>query len=319
MNAVALVRNPNSTRNLRLAPGKQAGKQAGAPLPASVRLIDCRTLDELSGDLATACAAGTGVILIDGGDGTVREVLSRVPEIWGASLPRIGILPRGNTNLIAREVGGLASANAVAEVLRRLEAGPPLKTRNRALLRLDYPADEHRTLRGFILGWGAYATGTRIAREEIAARGPGQVGLAVLSTLRRALHGTERRALRRGVATRMSIDGAPAKDSARFMGLATTLKRRLVAGMNPFWGEGPGPIRWLDIPAPGHRLALAAPLLALGRPRRWMTRAGYASGRAARIELTLDTPFIMDGEVFPPARSGPMILSAREEIAFISL
>ena len=38
-----------------------------------------------------------------------------------------------------------------------------------------------------------------------------------------------------------------------------------------------------------------------------------------RIELTLDTPFIMDGEVFPPARSGPMILSAREEIAFISL
>ncbi len=313
MTGVALVRNPNSTRNLRSASG------APDPVPAAVRLIDCRTFDELSEGLAAAHSAGAEVILIDGGDGTVREVLSRLPEIWGATLPRVGILPRGNTNLIAREVGGLGAPNAVAEVLRRVDAGPPLPVRRRALLRLDYPADEHPTLRGFILGWGAYAAGTRIAREEIAARGSGQVTLAVLSTLRRALIGAERRALRRGVATGLSIDGAPMTGAARLIGLATTLQRSLVAGMNPFWGEGPGPIRWLDVPAPGHRLALAAPFLALGRPRRWMTRAGYASGRAARIELSLDTPFVMDGETFPPGRSGPMTLTASEEIAFISL
>ena len=313
MTGVALVRNPNSTRNLRSASG------APDPVPAAVRLIDCRTFDELSGGLAAAHSAGAEVILIDGGDGTVREVLSRLPEIWGATLPRVGILPRGNTNLIAREVGALDPPDAVAEVLRRLDTGPPLTLRRRALLRLDYPAGEHPTLRGFILGWGAYAAGTRIAREEIAARGPGQVTLAVLSTLRRALIGAERRALRRGVATGLSIDGAPMTGAARLIGLATTLQRSLVAGMNPFWGEGPGPIRWLDVPAPGHRLALAAPFLALGRPRRWMTRAGYASGRAARIELSLDTPFVMDGETFPPGRSGPMTLTASEEIAFISL
>ncbi len=313
MSGVALVRNPNSARNLRSASG------APDPVPAAVRLIDCRTFDELSDGLAAAHSAGAEVILIDGGDGTVREVLSRLPEIWGATLPRVGILPRGNTNLIAREVGGLGAPNAVAEVLRRIEAGPPLPARRRALLRLDYPAGEHPTLRGFILGWGAYAAGTRIAREEIAARGPGQVTLAVLSTLRRALIGAERRALRRGVATGLSIDGAPMTEPARLIGLATTLQRSLVAGMNPFWGEGPGPIRWLDVHAPGHRLVLAAPFLALGRPRRWMTRAGYASGRAARIELSLDTPFVMDGETFPPGRSGPMTLTASEEIAFISL
>jgi len=313
MTGVALVRNPNSTRNLRSASG------APDPVPAEVRLIDCSTLDELSGGLAGAHSAGAGVILIDGGDGTVREVLSRLPEIWGAALPRVGILPRGNTNLIAREVGGLAGPGAVAEVLRRLEAGPPLALRRRALLRLDYPAGEHPTLRGFILGWGAYVAGTRIAREEIAARGPGQVALAVLTTLRRAMIGAERRVLRRGVATGLSIDGAPSAGRKRLVGLATTLQGPLVAGMNPFWGDGPGPIRWLDVPAPGHRLALAAPFLARGRPRRWMTRAGYASGRAARIELSLDTPFVMDGEAFPPATGGPMTLTAREQIAFISL
>ena len=311
MSQVALVRNPSSTRNLKSG--------APAPVPDQVRLIDCSDFDGLTGNLAAARSAGAEVILIDGGDGTVREVLSRLPEIWGETLPHIGILPRGNTNLIARKVGGLHSKYAIAEVLRRCESGLPLPLSRQPLLRLDYPSGEHPAIRGFMFGWGAYAEGTRIAREEIAARGTGQVTRAVLSTLRRALFGAERTAFRRGVATGISIDGAPVLNAARLIGLATTLPRSLVAGINPFWGEGPGPIRWLDIHAPGHRLALAAPFVALGWPRRWMTRSGYASGRAVRIELHLDTPFIMDGETFPPGTGGPMILTASEQISFISL
>jgi hypothetical protein len=313
MNGVALVRNPNSTWNRGSASG------APGPVPAGVHFIDSTTLDGLSEKLRAAHSAGAGVILIDGGDGTVREVLSRLPDIWGAALPRIGIMPRGNTNLIAREVGGLPPRNAVAGVLDRLEAGPPLQVRRRSLLRLDYPAGEHPTLRGFMLGWGAYATGTRISREEIAARGPGLVALTVLATMRRALIGTERASLRRGVATGLVIDGESRAAKARLLGLATTLQRPLSVGLNPFWGEGTGPIRWLDVVAPGHRLALAVPFLARGRPRPWMLRSGYASGRAARIELSLDTLFVMDGEMFPPGKTGPLTLSASEEIAFISL
>jgi hypothetical protein len=311
MSRVALVRNPKSTRNLTTA--------AGVTVPTQVALIECGTLDELAAGLAAAHSGGAEVILIDGGDGTVREVLSRIPEIWGTVLPRIGILPRGNTNLIAREVGGFGDPEAIAEVFRRLDAGAELPVRRRALLRLDYPAGEHPTLRGFILGWGAYATGTRIAREEIAARGTGQATLAVLSTLRRALIGAERKALRRGVKAGMSIDGAQMIESPRLIGVASTLRQSLIAGMNPFWGEGRGAIRWLDVHAPGHWLAFAAPFLALGRPRRWMMRSGYESGQANRIELDLDTPFIMDGETFPPAQGGPLVLTANEEISFISL
>jgi hypothetical protein len=310
MSSVALVRNQRSTRNLTSATGS---------VPAEIHVIDCASLDDLPAALVAAHSAGVDVVLIDGGDGTVREVLSRVPEFWGAALPRIGILPRGNTNLIAREVGGIRSADAVGDVLRRLDSGLSLTERRRALLRLDYPAGEHPTLRGFMMGWGAYAEGTRIARQEIAARGSGQAALAVMSTLRRALLGADRIALRRGVFATLMVDGSPTAGAARLMGLATTLQKPLVAGLNPFWGTGRGQIRWLDIHAPGHRLALAAPFLALGKPRRWMIDAGYASGRAARIELTLDTPFIMDGEAFPPATNGPVILSALEEITFISL
>jgi hypothetical protein len=313
MSGVTLIRNPISSQNLNLPSGTRP------PVPPGVRLIQPSSLEALSAGLAESRAAGVDLILIDGGDGTVREVLSRVPENWGNTLPRIGILPRGNTNLIAREVGGLRSPEAIAELLRRHASGNAVPSRRHALLRVDYPDNEHPSLRGFMLGWGAYATGTRIAREEIAARGDGQVKRAVLATLHRALIGAERKDLRRGVATGLSVDGVPAADGARLMGLATTLRGPLIAGLNPFWGHGDGAIRWLDIRAPGRWLALATPFVALGWPMGWMRRAGYESGHAARLELELDTPFILDGESFPPALTGPLRLTAEEAIDFVSL
>ena len=174
-------------------------------------------------------------------------------------------------------------------------------------------------MRGFILGWGVYAEGTRIAHEEMATRGTGQVALAVLGMLRRGLIGTERARLRRGVTATIEVDGTPADAAPRLLGLATTLQKRLAAGFNPFWGEGPGRLRWLDVHAPGHRLVFAAPLVAFGRPTSWMTRSGYASGRAERITLEIDTPFVMDGELFPPPPDGRLTLSAGAEMVFLSL
>ena len=58
MTGVALVRNPNSTRNLRSASG------APDPVPAAVRLIDCRTFHELSGGLSGAPPAGDGALAL---------------------------------------------------------------------------------------------------------------------------------------------------------------------------------------------------------------------------------------------------------------
>ena len=75
MSGVALVRNPKSTRNLKSASGPQVS------VPAEVRMIDCDSLDGLTDGLVAAHSAGAGLILINGGDGTVREVLSRLPEI----------------------------------------------------------------------------------------------------------------------------------------------------------------------------------------------------------------------------------------------
>jgi hypothetical protein len=310
MSRVALVRNRASTRN------RVSGVQ---PAPAGVRLVEPDGLHAMTGALCDAHAAGVDVIVVDGGDGTVREVLSRIPEIWGAALPRIGIVPRGNTNLIAREVGALRSHRAAAEVLRRVETGAALTELRRPLLRIDYPSGEHAPVRGSIVGWGVYAESTRVGRHELTGRGSALVALTVFAMLTRVLVGGEGGALRQGVPVAMTVDGAAMPDGKRFIGVATTLEGPLAARMNPFWGEGPGPIRWLDILAPAVRAASAAPFLLRGKPARWMERAGYASGRARRIELTLDTPFVIDGETYPPPVSGPLMLSAAEEVTFISL
>ncbi len=318
MSRIALVRNPKSTRNLNSAP-------VSAPAAADdVLTIQATTLETLWQGLHGAREAGVSLVLVDGGDGTVREVLSRLPEVWGAPLPGVGILPRGNTNLIARAVGGLTGSDAVERVLQCLREGRRLGRRSHPMLRVDYPAGERPRLRGFMMGWGAYAAGTRIAHEEMTTRGPAQVALTIASVLRRATLGADGKAIRRGVAAAIGFDAAPGQERARLVGAATTIEGPLIqipliGGLNPFWGSGAGRIRWLDIDAPARRLLLAAPFLARGRPQRWMTASGYASGRAERIELALDTPFVVDGDLFPAGVSGPVTVSVEDRVEFVTL
>lgn len=307
---VALIRNRASTRN------RAGGVQ---PAPAGVRLVEPDGIEAMTAALHDAHASGIDVIVVDGGDGTVREVLSRIPEIWGEALPRVGIVPGGNTNLIAREVGALRSHGAAAEVLRRVETGEPLTEIRRSLLRVDYPNGQHAPVRGSIAGWGSYAEGTRVAHGELNGRGSALVALTVFAMLTRVLLGGERGALRQGVRAEMTVDGKARPQGNRFIGIVTTLQGPLAARMNPFWGKGKGPMRWLDILAPAVRAAAAAPFLLRGKPARWMPRAGYASGRAHRVEVWLDTPFVIDGELYQPPLHGPLTLSAAEEITFISL
>jgi hypothetical protein len=153
----------------------------------------------------------------------------------------------------------------------------------------------------------------------MTTRGPLQIALTILSMLRRATLGSDGRAIRRGVPAAIGFDAPPGPEWARLVGAATTIEGPLVGGLNPFWGDGPGRIRWLDIAAPARWLLLAVPALARGRPRDWMTASGYQSGRAERISLGIDTPFVLDGDLFPSGDSGPLAVSVEERVEFVTL
>lgn len=305
---IGLLRNAVSTGNRGRPP---------PVLPSGTTLVEPNSPEETVAALGALKAAGTEVVVIDGGDGTVRAVLSRLDRVFDTP-PPIAIIANGNTNLIARRLGAVTQRGGLARLAALTPAGADGHLRTAPVLRIDF-ADGRPAERGFIAGWGAYAAGTRIGTREIAARHGAQIVRAVAATLRRTLVGKEAAMLRRGVPCEFRADGHEVVEGPRFLGIATTLPGPLIAGLSPFWGEGSGALRWLDISAPPRRLALAAPLVALGRPMGWMRRAGYRSGRAGRIDLVLTGDLVMDGEAVASGAGMAATMTANECVRIVDM
>ena len=96
-------------------------------------------------------------------------------------------------------------------------------------------------------------------------------------------------------------------EAGEFQLLMATTLHRLFAGIRPFWGKGPGGIRFTALaarllpPAPGDRQGAARPRAADAPP----TPASlYESRNVEKVELTLDCGISLDGEMFAP-RDGP--------------
>ena len=278
----------------------------GAAAPASAADLIVRSPDgfeALAADLRAMRAAGVEALIIDGGVGTIREVLSRAGDIWPKGALRYGIVASGNTNLIARTAGALPGDDPVGAMRRG-------GLTERAIPVLQVERSDAPAIRGFILGAGAYETATRIAQEDIKSRHGLQVALTVLKLI-------FSRTLRAGATFGVRHDAGPLATEARMLIGMTTLPGDLIFGLSPFWSTGAGQIRWLDIAAHPPALLLAAPLVALGRPMGWMRRA-YRSGSSHVVELTLDRPFVVDGERFQPSPDGRVRVSAAETATFLA-
>lgn len=273
------------------------------PAPAGVMARAPEGFAALDAALAEMNEAGVARLIIEGGDGTVREVVSRVLTSWEAP-PEFAIIPVGNTNLIARSAGAV-KADAMAHV-----ASSPETLRRREIALLKARRAGAPDLRGFIMGAGAYEKATRMAREEIAARHGAQVVAAVFKLLRSP-------ELRAPNPIGFSDEGRDAPPEPRLLTALTSLPGALLLGLSPFWGEGSGAIRWLDIASPAPRLALAAPFIAFGKPVKWMGEA-YRSGRTGEAALRPGAPFVMDGEHFEPGEDGLVRVSASETATFLS-
>ena len=254
----------------------------------------------LDAALAEIRAAGADRLIIDGGDGTVREVLSRAPEIWGDAPLAYAIVANGNTNLIARSAGALTGDPVAA-----LERSTPL-----TLNMLTFDRQGERPIRGFIFGAGAYEMATRIAQKEMESRHALQVALVIL----RLVFG---RRLRDGARFGLGRDNGEVVEAQRMLFGATTLPGRLILGCEPFWDQSGAPIRWLEIDANPPAPLIAAPFVAYGRPMGWMRKA-YRSGSSQSVELRLDDGFVVDGERFQPGADGIVRVTAEETATFLA-
>ncbi|WP_207461664.1 diacylglycerol kinase family protein [Azospirillum sp. SYSU D00513] len=315
---VGVISNPRSLANRRAA-RKGSGFAAVAAGFPGLLYAQPGTPAELQETLAEFHRREVGVIGVHGGDGTIREVLTALPRSYGESWPDIALLPAGKTNLAARVLG---SAGRGGEGLARLLDA----ARQRSLGRVEAPVMEiawtdapERRMSGFLFGAGAFSTGTKLAYSHVHAAGINSgpaVALTIAAAAASILVGKGRRDMLAGEEMSLALDGAPQRPGRRFLTLASTFDR-LALGIRPFWGEGKGSLRWLDVLAPPRRLMRALVPVLRGRPRPWMTESSYTSGRADRLALALSSPFVVDGELFDPGPAG-ITLSADRRVGFVT-
>jgi hypothetical protein len=163
-------------------------------------------------------------------------------------------------------------------------------------------------------------SGIMFAREQLASRGMrGQFGaaLALATFLARALTG-EGGTLFPPLAAAVEVDGIALPRTSYFGMLVSTIDRQFL-GVSPYWGDGPGRLRFSAMRhRPQHLSRVVLPALR-GRPSRWLQpEHGYRSANADQVDVDFAGGFTLDGELFaPPARERRLTLTARQSAYFL--
>lgn len=302
---VGVVHNPRSHANM--------GRDAEYWAPDDVMLVKPATREALEVDLRAFAARGVELLVIDGGDGTIRDVLSLLSRAFGDRPPLIAILPSGKTNVLAIDLGVARDWTLRETLIAARSPGAVIK--NRAPLEVSWD-DSRPTLRGFVFGLGAFVRATRMSKSvnRMGAFQGLSVGLTLAGAAAGALFGGARDHWREGVPVDLSIDGEPAPKGPRFLLMATTLKR-LPLGIKPFGPPREG-LKALDVDAQPKRLLKALVTLLSGGDAPWLARRGYRRGDASTLRIETSESFVLDGEIYEG--TGGMTVSLGPTLRFLA-
>lgn len=271
--------------------------------------------------LAEFAATGIDLLVVNGGDGTVRDVLTCGAPIFGDDWPAIAVLPKGKTNALTVDLGvpadwtlqhAIDAFTRGARVHRRPIAVSPLD---------DAGLDKADTgdLFGFIFGAGAFATATRAgqAAHRLGAFNSAAVGATVVWAVAQWLFASRANPWRRGarMAIALGANEAPMAHSGqgdpawRQILFATTLET-LPAGLAPFGAMRKG-LRLVALDQIRRRFTLTIPTVLRGNVPPRLRERGIHQVAAPYFTLDIHDQFILDGEAFPPGRyrigQGPML------------
>jgi hypothetical protein len=253
-----------------------------------------RTFPALVQTLREFREAGVELLIVDGGDGTVRDVLTCAHGIFEGALPRLAVVPSGKTNALALDLG-VPSDWTVQDAL---EAGATGNVRMRSpveILRGDTAEPE---LCGFLFGAGAFVRATELAQRthKAGAFNSFAVGISLFWGVAQTLFGGHANEWRAGERMRLRLDEADPVDETLYILFSSTLER-LPLRLKPFGRERPG-LKMLTVNAPPVRLARAVPALLRGSEAGWLEKAGYHHHDVGSFTVTLNGGFILDGELY---------------------
>lgn len=295
---IGVIRNPKSHRN--------KGQAASVLARDGLCFAAPETKNELASTLADFAKNGVRLVIVDGGDGTMRDVLTHGQAAFGDAWPDLMILPKGKTNALSvdLEMPETLSVEAALAALPRAR----IATRRPILIeRLDGGAERAM---GFILGAGVFSKA--IDAGQIAHRfGVFQglaVGAAAMSAMLGALFGVGNSPWRAQFGLRLTRedDGAEVPHSGRVpretryaAGFSTLA--RFPLGMRPF-GKFVTDIHYLVVDAPLRRVIARIPAILMGGDAASYAGLGIHRGACASLVMDAAEKFILDGEAFPPGR-----------------
>jgi len=317
---VGLISNPNSGRNRR-----QLGaiERIVSDCPRIHHLVT-RTAGEIPAALAELAGKPVEVLAINGGDGSVVQILTHLLEQRPFDpLPRVVLLPGGTTNMTAGDVGLRGNLRRAVTRLCRWTQGRQSghHVLQRPVLRVQ-PGGGQAVLCGMFFGAGAIIQGIEYCRARVHSRGLSNEIAPVLA-MARTIWGILRRDPRfvSPVSIATTLDSRPAGPARDELLLLVSTLERLFLGMHPYWGKGPQPLHVSMVRYDAHRFLRALPGLLRGRPNRHTTEAaGYRSYNVEQIRLTLDGTWTLDGEIYTadPA-AGPVTIGNAGNVTFLRL
>ncbi len=296
-----VIYNPLSHRN--------QGRDPAFACPPDSVMVQPSDRADLPGLLRDFADRGVTTLVINGGDGTVRDVLTAGYPIFGRDWPTICVLPKGKTNALNLDLGGRPKAS-LSQTLERLDT-LPTRTRQPIVLTPLSPSGERQPpVLGFIMGAGNFTKGTRAAQDahRAGAFNGLAVGLTIARVIAETLFGRAGNIWREGVAMDIQADandrGTPhhgvGDEANRALLLASTLQRFPV-GVQPF-GAGQSGLKLALIDSPRRRIMAMLPAILAGYRPRWLFGIGLHQVESRGFELTIGDDIILDGEAFAAGR-----------------
>ncbi|SNB60659.1 Diacylglycerol kinase catalytic domain-containing protein [Arboricoccus pini] len=317
MTPVILVHNARSTRNSK---GLEALKEVAAADTSVTQLFfDERTdLDEIA---AVVQAAVPSLLIVNGGDGTVQGVLTRLlGRFRPATLPHLAVLPRGMANMTAGDCG-LRSRNpaALRELLERVAHGRIEETTtHRRVLKVEGVVGREEAVYGMFAGFAGIMDAIRLTTGKVhktGLKGEWSHLVTLISLLFGLAIGRKPHGALDGEPMRVTIEGKT-RQRRELLWLATTLDH-LVLRSRPFWNDADSDLRFTSIAYPPPRLIRHAAGILYGWPARPSEAQGFFSQGTDRLSLNYTGTFTIDGEFFEAAMHQPLTLSAPDELAFV--
>ncbi|WP_338241942.1 diacylglycerol/lipid kinase family protein [Aurantiacibacter hainanensis] len=306
---VGLIRNARSHRNEH--------RPEGEALPENVLLATPRRRSELIGVLADFAEKRVDYIAIDGGDGTVRDVLTCGAGVFGDSWPMLIVLPGGKTNALALDIG-VPTDWSLDDALAAVQRGGIVRRQPLVVAQRD---NERAQVRGFVLGAGVFNHVITLGQRshDLGAFNQTVVAITTVWSAVQAMLGLPGNKWRTGTPMRIrSADGSELPhcgglpEDERYLLFASTLQA-FPAGLDPF-RDVQEPLQVAVIDNPGRRLLLSLPSIFRGTSSAATRRRGYHAFGDSAVDIDLGEAFILDGEAFP---AGQYRLSAGPKLRFV--